>query len=177
MTTTGKSKVKRFMRSTKSVGVDLMKNHYGIMLKLFQLLNGVWSCSYYNKVFIGLYNKVKAHVLILLGHGIQICREINGDILQSLKMSMYTLKGKNYLFKLLQERKWIIFFIPKGFDLLQQDKKRFESGSIQISLAFENNSFGFEKRLTLKKSCYQLKIHEKRKRLSICSDGSPDIKR
>ncbi|KAG5600543.1 hypothetical protein H5410_031913 [Solanum commersonii] len=126
-------KGKYFMRPTKSVGVDFDDKPLWNHVKVISIApngggNRTWSCNYCNKIIMGSYNRVKAHRLRLLGHGVQICKESSGDIYATLKMEHEQAERKRT--------------VVQGTDLIQQQRRKSSSsGAIGKSFGiYERNT-------------------------------------
>ncbi|KAH0709599.1 hypothetical protein KY284_011026 [Solanum tuberosum] len=133
-------KGKYFMRPTKSVGVDFDDKPLWNHVKVVSIApngggNRTWSCNYCNKKVMGSYNRVKAHLLRLSGHGVQICKESSGDIYATLKMEHEQAERKRTVVQVDARNKADYISLPEGTDLIQQ-KKRKSSSSGAIGKSF-----------------------------------------
>ncbi|KAG5629023.1 hypothetical protein H5410_000740 [Solanum commersonii] len=98
-------KGKDFMRPTKSVGVDFDDKHLRNHVKVISIApNGV----------TGSYNRVKAHLLRLSGHGVQLCKESSGDIYATLKMDHEQAERKRTVVQVDARKKLIIYHFRRG---------------------------------------------------------------
>ncbi|KAG5587196.1 hypothetical protein H5410_047630 [Solanum commersonii] len=128
-------KGKDFMRPTKSVGVDFDDKPLWNHVKVISIApNGV----------TGSYYRVKAHLLRLSGHGVQICKESSGDIYATLKMEHEQAERKRTVVQVDERIKVDYISLPEGTDLIQQKKKSSSGGAI-------GKSFGIHERNTANK--------------------------
>lgn len=137
------------MRPTKSVGVDFDDKPLWNHVKVLSIApngggNRTWSCNYCNKIVTGSYNRVKAHLLRLSGHGVQICKESGGDIYATLKMEHEQAERKRTVVQVDARNKADYISLPEGTDLIQQKKRKSSSsGAIGKSFGiYERNTAG-----------------------------------
>ncbi|KAK4713353.1 hypothetical protein R3W88_019260 [Solanum pinnatisectum] len=101
--------------------------------------NRTWSCNYCNNIVAGSYNRMKAHLLRLLGHGVQICKESSGDIFATLKMEYE--QAEITVVQVDARKKVDYKSLSEGTDLIQQKKKSSSSGAIWKSFSiYERNT-------------------------------------
>ena len=85
---------------------------------------------------------MKAHLLRLSGHDVQICKENNGDIYAILKMEHEQAERKRINVQVDARKKDDYISLPEGIDLIQQKKwKSSSSGAIRKSFGiYERNT-------------------------------------
>ncbi|GFZ04851.1 hypothetical protein Acr_17g0004230 [Actinidia rufa] len=85
--------------------------------------NQTWNCNYCNKKVVGLYTKVKGHLMRLAHHNVEGCMAISDDILEAIK-EHETAEARKAQQTLNVRRKADYVSIPEGSDLLQQKKRK-----------------------------------------------------
>ncbi|KMT08139.1 hypothetical protein BVRB_6g143860 [Beta vulgaris subsp. vulgaris] len=168
-------------------------NHVTVVQNLGSGGNRKWTCNYCNKMVIGSYSKVKAHLLKLPGHGVQPCMKVTDQIKDQIQKEYDMAEAKKTRESFEAKSKLDYVTLPPESVLLQQKRNKgtieacfnvVERDDLDMECArmFYSAAFPFS---LVRNLCFRefiLKLANsrcpgnswKKKGVSLCSDGWTD---
>ncbi|KAL3533727.1 hypothetical protein ACH5RR_007248 [Cinchona calisaya] len=129
MSSTSKGKENMVLRPPKPQGINFDDKPLWNHVKVIHIPssgggNRVWTCNYCNRKVTGSYSKVKAHLLKIPNHGVEICKSITNDVIEMIKREYQQAESKKEKDQLHARKQADYLNLPERSDILQHKKRK-----------------------------------------------------